>query len=98
MKKASISETKNRLSALIDGVRQGEVVLITDRGRAVARLEPVSPRDLRTPDRLTRLEDAGVLRRGLERSPKNLLRSRPPATCGGASVLEALLAERAEGR
>ncbi len=98
MKKASISETKNRLSALIDGVRQGEVVLITDRGRAVARLEPVSPRDLSTSDRLARLEDAGVLRRGLERPPKKPLRSQPPSALGGASVLAALLAERAEGR
>jgi prevent-host-death family protein len=43
MKKASITETKNNLSALIDGLKGGgEPVLIVDRGRPVARLEPVT--------------------------------------------------------
>ena len=41
MKKASITETKNSLSALLDLVKQGESVLIMDRNRPVARLEPV---------------------------------------------------------
>ena len=39
MKTATIPEAKNRLSALIDRVRHGETVIITDRGRPVARLE-----------------------------------------------------------
>jgi prevent-host-death family protein len=42
MKKASITEAKNRLSALIDGLKRGSPVLIVDRGRPVARLEPVT--------------------------------------------------------
>ena len=42
MKKASITETKNRLSARCSiRVRHGETVLIMDRGNPVARLEPV---------------------------------------------------------
>ena len=36
MKTATISETKNRLSALLDRVRHGETILITDRERPVA--------------------------------------------------------------
>ena len=36
---ATITEAKNRLSALIDHVRGGESVLIVDRGIPVARLE-----------------------------------------------------------
>ena len=39
MKKASITEAKNNLSALIDRVKGGSPVLIVDRGRPVARLE-----------------------------------------------------------
>jgi antitoxin (DNA-binding transcriptional repressor) of toxin-antitoxin stability system len=39
MKKVSITEAKNRLSALIDGLKGGSPVLIVDRGRPVARLE-----------------------------------------------------------
>ena len=42
MKRASITEAKNGLSALIDGLGRGAGVLIVDRGRPVARLEPVS--------------------------------------------------------
>lgn len=40
MKTATITEAKNGLSALIDRVRAGESILILDRGRPVARLEP----------------------------------------------------------
>jgi NAD-dependent dihydropyrimidine dehydrogenase PreA subunit len=37
MRKATITEAKNQLSALIDRVRHGETIVITDRGRPVAR-------------------------------------------------------------
>ncbi len=39
MKKANVTEAKNNLSALIDGLKSGSSVLIVDRGRPVARLE-----------------------------------------------------------
>src|SRR6267378_1495429 len=42
MKTASITEAKNNLSALIDGLKSGSPVLIVDRGRPVARLEPAT--------------------------------------------------------
>src|SRR5678809_661438 len=38
MKTATLTEAKNQLSALIDLVRHGETIVITDRGRPVARL------------------------------------------------------------
>lgn len=41
MPRASVSELKARLSAYLDMVRQGEDVLVTDRGRLIARLTPV---------------------------------------------------------
>ena len=40
METASISQTKNQLSALIDQVRQGETIVITDHDRPVAKLVP----------------------------------------------------------
>src|ERR1700731_929578 len=56
MKKASITEAKNSLSALIDGLKAGSPVLIVDRGRPVARLEPVTGSAREEPDgRLSRL-------------------------------------------
>ncbi|MBA2667461.1 MAG: type II toxin-antitoxin system prevent-host-death family antitoxin, partial [Trueperaceae bacterium] len=41
MKKASVSSVKNNLSSYLDLVRAGEAVLITDRGRPIARLVPL---------------------------------------------------------
>ncbi len=65
MKPATITETKNNLSALLDLVRAGESILILDRDVPVARLVPVgsSPDDA-VDLRLLRLERAGVVRRG----------------------------------
>lgn len=45
MQRTSITEAKNNLSALIDRVRSGETVLIFDRNRPVARLQPVGSGD-----------------------------------------------------
>ncbi len=42
MKMASVSFAKNNLSALLQAVRAGQTVVITDRGVPVARLEPVT--------------------------------------------------------
>ena len=99
MKRASITETKNRLSALIDAVRHGETVLILDRNRPVARLEPVVTVDTQDAEgRLARLERCGVLKRGRRGLSKSFLSSRPPKPRGGVSVLDAMLAERRDGR
>lgn len=43
MKKAGIREARQNLTALIDEVRKGHEVTITDRGKPVARLVPPRP-------------------------------------------------------
>ena len=40
MKRAGIREARQNLSALIEDVKRGREIVITDRGRAVARLVP----------------------------------------------------------
>lgn len=40
MRKAGMREARHNLSALIEEVKRGREVIITDRGRAVARLVP----------------------------------------------------------
>lgn len=96
MKTATITEAKNGLSALIDRVRAGESVVITDRGVPVAVLEPVQGRlDVR--DRLGRLERAGILRRGVGAPPMELLRGQRPTPRDGADIVEIVLEERRSG-
>jgi prevent-host-death family protein len=102
MKKASITEAKNNLSALIDGLKGGSPVLIVDRGRPVARLEPVmnGPRSARSEDdgRLTRLVRDGTVRPARTAIPKALLASEPPRPTSGASGVRTLVEDRRAGR
>jgi prevent-host-death family protein len=100
MRKATISQTKNGLSALLDRVRHGETILITDRTRPVARLEPVTGPGSHAPDdgRLARLERAGVIRRVPHRRLNEILRVPPPAPEAGGDIVAVLLDERRSGR
>jgi len=99
MKTVSITEAKNRLSALIDGLKAGSPVLIVDRGRPVARLEPVtSAGEGAENGRLSRLVREGIVRPGRVPPSRSLFTSRPPRPKGGASVVAALLEERRRGR
>ena len=70
-------EAKNRLSALLERAERGEEILITRRGKPVARLGPVKP----------------VIDRGVAREAANriLERSRS-ASLGGINIKE-LIAE-----
>ena len=99
MKKASITETKNHLSRLLEEVKQGATILILDRATPVARLEPVAADDQSNAERV-----AGLVRQGLAAAPRRRLDSaaflsRPAFRLPvGASAVQALLAEREEQR
>ena len=91
----SISELKARLSAYLDLVRQGDEVVVTDRGRPIARLAPIGGADLEMGRREL------LLRTGRMNSPKGKLprdfwkRARPEDPEGRS--LDALLEERESG-
>jgi len=99
MKKATITEAKNNLSALIDGLKSVSPVLIVDRGRPVARLEAVTG-DLEggQDGRLARLLRDGLVRPRRTGPPRALFGSQPPRANAGASAVDALIEERREGR
>ncbi len=44
MRTAGVREARQDLSSLLDDVRKGREVVITERGRPVARLVPIKPR------------------------------------------------------
>jgi prevent-host-death family protein len=99
MKRVSITQAKNNLSALIEGLKGGSPVLILDRGRPVARLEPIiNLRDLDPQGRLERLVRDGIVTPARAKLPRSFFRKRKARLKGNASVVEALLEERREGR
>lgn len=61
MRKAGIREARQHLSLLLDEVRKGREIVITDRGRPVARLAPPTAESSRG------LPDLAALRRQLPR-------------------------------
>jgi prevent-host-death family protein len=96
METATITEVKNGLSAIIDRVKGGETILVTDRGIPVAVIEPVTEQvDL--DDRLARLERAGVIKRGTSQPPVELMRTPGPAGRDDSRLVDAVLDERRSG-
>lgn len=95
MERTSIADLKAHLSAYLRKVKAGETVLVLDRGRPVARIEPISG-PAAANEHIARLAAAGLARLPTHPVPMDLLRSVRPKS--KKSVLEALLEERAEGR
>jgi len=96
MKIAPVSDLKARLSEYLNQVKAGMEVLITDRGKPVARLVPIlRSKDLK--ESLVRMEKQGLIRLGSGKLPKDFWRMDRPDDPRGL-VLKALLEEREAGR
>ena len=95
---ATITEAKNKLSALIDQVRGGESVLIVDRGTPVARLESAVSAAPDAEGRIARLERAGSVRAARKPPAIDLLSTDAPSLGPGVSAVAAILDERRAGR
>ena len=98
MRRVAISELKAKLSEYLKAVRAGEEVIVTDRGKPVARLAPISG-PAETESRLRMLVRTGQVRPpdvdgGIDSDLIAALRPRVP----DAGVVDALLEERREGR
>ena len=96
MTTVSITELKARLSAFIDIVRDGDEVLVTDRGRLIARLVPIRQAE-QEEGRREMLLRSGRLRGPPATLADDFCRRARPADANGDS-LAALLDERADGR
>lgn len=95
MKKAGIAELKNRLSYYLGFVRRGQSILVYDRDRAIARIDPIKPSEVAQEDDWTAdLEQTGVLRAPKRRLGKDWLHRRPTVH---ADVVAAVLSERESG-
>jgi prevent-host-death family protein len=93
MKNVGIADLKARLSEYLDQVKSGDEIVITDRGRPVARLSRVDD-ERGEMDELIR---TGAARGPVKPLPDDFFDVPRPADPDG-SVLRALLEERSEGR
>ncbi len=95
--KAGVAELKASLSRYLERVRAGHEVVVTDRGRPIAKIVPIAAEERRRTRRPQLVRD-GLLVPGRGRVRASLLR--PPAgeTSEGRAVVDALLEERREGR
>jgi prevent-host-death family protein len=96
MTSAAIAELKAQLSRYLDQVKAGEEVLVTERGRPIARIVPIRPAEDDEDARLAELERKGLLRRGKGPLPESFWERQVPEDPEGLA-LKGLLADREEG-
>lgn len=97
MKTAAISKLKASLSEYLLKVKAGEEVIVTDRGKPIAKIIPIKRSEMEISPHLLILERAGLVKIGTGKIPDsfwNLPRPKDPK----GLVLKALLQERKEGR
>jgi prevent-host-death family protein len=94
MKTASVAELKARLSEFLAAVRRGDDVVVTDRGRPVARLTALDPGE---DARMTALVRSGAVRPSRRRPDPARFEAGAIADPEGR-LMKALLEERSEGR
>ena len=92
MRKVGSREFKNRLGRYLAEIRQGRSIIITDRGKAVAKVSPVSSGDdsgHELNDILKKLQSEGKLRLGTRP-----LRRFRPVRGRGKSASEMIIEDR----
>lgn len=94
MKSTPLTTLKSSLSKYIKRVKAGEEVLVTERGRPVAKIVPVEKEGA---DYLADMEKQGLIKRGSGRIPKAYWQITAPSDNKGAG-LKYLLEEREDNR
>ena len=101
MESTGVADLKARLSEYLARVKSGEEVLVTDRGRPIARLVPVGVETIVDDEaetaRLIAMEREGLLRLGSGRLPEGFFEKERSEDPEGLLV-EAVLEEREESR
>jgi prevent-host-death family protein len=97
MKSAPVAKLKASLSEYLARVKAGEEVIVTERGKPIAKIVPLDRHQGEIPAHLLEKARAGLIRLGSGKIPKGFWKMPRPADPTGA-VLKALLEERESGR
>jgi len=97
MKTTAISRLKTSLSEYLLKVKAGEEVIVTERGKPVARIVPIERGETEIPPHLLTLEKAGLVRIGKGTMPGRFWSMPRPKDKKGLALAK-LLEEREEGR
>jgi len=93
---ASVSKLRASLSEFLRRVKGGEEVVVTERGRVIARLGPPAS-SVSLTESLREMERQGLVKVGTGKLPKNFWRMPRPKDPKGL-VMKGMLQERAEKR
>ena len=97
MTSAPVAKLKATLSEYLARVKAGEEVIVTERGKPIAKIVPFGRGEAEVPTHLLELARAGLVRLGSGKLPKGFWKMPRPADPTGAGV-KALLEEREGGR
>jgi len=101
LESAGVADLKARLSEYLARVKSGEEVLVTDRGRPIARLVPVGAEAVADDEaevaRLAAMQREGLVRLGSGKLSEGFFERERPEDSEG-SLVEAVLEEREKGR
>ncbi|MDD2500462.1 MAG: type II toxin-antitoxin system prevent-host-death family antitoxin [Geobacter sp.] len=97
MQIAAFSELKASTSEYLAKVKSGEEILITDRGRPIAKIIPLRRTEDLLSARMMQLERSGMIKRGTGSVPEEFWADPRPHDRQG-NALTAVLAEREDGR
>ncbi len=97
MKSAAVSKLKSSLSEYLLKVKAGEEVIITDRGKPIAKIVPLDREETAIPPHFLTMEKAGLVRIGRSMLNKDFWKMPRPKDKKGRALAN-LLKEREEGR
>ncbi|MGH7813532.1 MAG: type II toxin-antitoxin system Phd/YefM family antitoxin [Candidatus Binataceae bacterium] len=91
--KVGLREANHRFSAIIKAVRGGKEVILTERGKPLARIVPLRPAEDREEAAIRRMVAAGILRPALKPGPMSWKGWRP-IKIRGPSIVQTLREDR----
>ncbi len=95
MKTTTVSQLKASLSKYLRSVKAGEEVLVTERGRPIAKLIPAEASEMLS-DALLEMQKQGLIKLGSGKLPKGFWKLPRPKDPKGL-VMKTVLREREEG-